>query len=146
MKLVCCYAGHFSRQSLPAGLGSINAGLFPLPDERHTNGLLAQTGALVFLLPFLLPFAFRSAPRLLRAFLWTNLAILLALVPIVSGLVQRVGVMAGVELAVYQEFLNNSHGFLQRIAAGVVFLPIGVVCWYFLRSLRRERAAETPSV
>ena len=115
------------------GVASINGGVFPLPDERHTSGPLAQIGFLMFLLPILMPFAFRSvSSRPLRVFLWTNLAILIGLVPIVSGFVQRVSVMSGVELPRYQVFLNNGHGVLQRIAAAVVLVPIGVVCWHFL--------------
>jgi hypothetical protein len=40
-----------------SGLADINAFLFPLPDPRHTDSVLALAGAGAVLLPFLLPLA-----------------------------------------------------------------------------------------
>lgn len=114
-----------------------NAGLFPLPDERHTSGPLASIGMAFFFLPFVLPFTFRRTPDhafVLRYF-WLNLAVLFCLFPIVSGLIQR----AGIDIPGYQDFLNNGSGALQRIAAGVVFIPCGVLSWYLLQ-LSKQRS------
>ena len=62
-----------------------------------------------------------------------NFALLLALFPIFSGLIQRVLVMTGNEWPAYQEFLNHRHGLLQRIAALAVVSPIGVGSYFLAR-------------
>lgn len=115
-----------------------NAGVFPLPDQRHTSGLFATMGMGVFLLPILLPLLFPPETnwRNLRRYFWCNLAVLLLLIPIVSGLIQRLMVTSGNEMEWYQDFLNNGNGVLQRIAAAVVFVPVGVLSWNLL-SLKR---------
>ena len=121
---------------IASAISSFNAGVFPMPDERHSNGLLASLGVAMFLFPVLLPFAFRSADihKSLHVYLWANLVMLLSLVPVISGLLQRLFVTCGVEFPVYQEFLNNGHGVLQRIAALAVFAPIGILSVYFLKT------------
>ena len=117
------------------GLSSINAGLFPLPDPRHTTGFFAILGAGMFLLPILLLIVFwkMSDAGAVKVYLIVNLIIFLALIPIMSGLIQRVAVMSGLEFQTYQNFLNNSHGLLQRIAAATVYIPIGVVCYFLAK-------------
>jgi hypothetical protein len=121
------------------GLGSINAALFPLPDPRHTGGVLALVGSGLFLAPLALTAAvWRLAGlRLLRGYLIANLAVVAALVPILGGLIQRWAVHANVQLPRYQEFLNTSQGLLQRVAAAVVFLPIGVSAYWLRRQQKR---------
>jgi hypothetical protein len=59
-----------------------------------------------------------------------------ALIPIVSGLVQRFSIMAGLNIPWYQTFLNNYQGLLQRVVALLVFGPIAVSAWYLGRRLR----------
>ena len=118
------------------GLGSINAALFPLPDPRHTGGVVALVASGLFLAPLALTAAvWRLADlRSLRAYLIANLALMAALVPILSGLIQRLAMHANVQLPRYQEFLNTSQGLLQRVAAAAVFLPIGVSAyWLWVR-------------
>lgn len=112
--------------------GNLNAGLHPLPDPRHSSGLLASLGAGLFLVPVLLPVALwrLEGARGLRRYLGLNLVVVLALVPVMSGLVQRWGMMAGVELPGLQSLLNNYQGVLQRIAALTVFVPIGVAATF----------------
>lgn len=127
---------------LSTGLGSINAGMFPLPDPRHTESVLALCGAGVFLLPFLLPLAiWKLLDRgPVAAYFVTNIIALFALFPIMSGLVQRFGINWGVDMLWYQTLLNNYHGLLQRIFALIVFVPIGVSALFLLRLLRREES------
>jgi hypothetical membrane protein len=125
------------------GLGSINAGLFPLPDPRHTESVLALCGVGVFLLPFLLPLAiWKLLDRgPVAAYFVTNIIALFALFPIMSGLVQRFAIMAGVDLPWYQTLLNNCQGLLQRIFALIVFVPIGVSALFLSRLLRSQESS-----
>jgi hypothetical protein len=122
------------------GLGSINAALFPLPDPRHTGGMLAIVGSGLLLAPLALTVAVwrLKGQRLLRGYLTANLAVMAALVPIIGGLIQRWAMHANVQLPRYQEFLNTSQGLLQRVAAGVAFLPIGVSAYCLRRQQKRR--------
>jgi hypothetical membrane protein len=110
------------------GTGSVNAGVHPLPDPRHTSGLFAFVGAGLFLVPVLLPVAVWRLPRTraLRIYLILNLLVLLLLAPVMSGLLQRWSMMAGVTIPGLQDFLNHDQGLLQRFAAATAFIPIGV--------------------
>jgi hypothetical protein len=116
------------------GVGSVNAGLHPLPDPRHTDGLIAAVGAGLFLVPLLLlPVARRMQSGVaLNRYLIVNLAVVFGLALVMSGLVQRFSIMAGTELPGLQEFLNQNQGLLQRIAAVAVFVPIGVCAAAFM--------------
>lgn len=129
---------------LGSGLGNLNAALFPLPDPRHSGGPLAVAGTAVFLVPLVLPFAVKrlQPARWLTVYLWLNLACLVAQVPIMSGLIQRGLVASGTEWPAFQSFLNNYHGLLQRITAATLFLPIGAVALFLLRT-RRQRPKPT---
>lgn len=113
-----------------------NAGIFPLPDQRHVSGVLAGFGSFFFLLPFVLPFLFRSDPkaRRFRVYAWANIAVMLSMIPIVSGLIQRVAGAWSIEMPRYQEFLNDNFGIIQRITAAVIIIPVGVLCWRLLSS------------
>jgi len=124
-----------------SGLGSINAFLFPLPDPRHTDSVLAFAGTGTVFLPFILPLAlWKLLDRgLITGYFVLNIAAVLALIPIMSGLIQRFSIMAGVDLPRYQTFLNNYQGVLQRIAALIVFGPIAVSAWYLGQRLKRAR-------
>lgn len=126
-----------------SGLGCINAGLFPLPDPRHTESVLALCGVGIFLLPFLLPLAlWKLLDRgRVAAYFVTNIIALFALFPIMSGLVQRLGIKWGVDMLWYQTLLNNYHGLLQRIFALIVFVPVGVSALFLLRRLRSEESS-----
>jgi hypothetical membrane protein len=129
-----------------SALGDINAGLFPLPDPRHTQSLLALCGIGVFLLPFVLPLALWKLVRggRVAAYFVANIVALFALFPIMSGLVQRIAVHAGVDMPWYQTFLNNDQGLLQRIFALIVFVPVAVTAWFLLRLLRRNESSNLP--
>jgi hypothetical membrane protein len=125
---------------LSSGIGSINAGLFPMPDPRHAAGLLALCGFGTFLLPLLLPLAIWKliGRGRVAAYFVANTIALVALISIMSGLVQRVGIMAGVDMPWYQTLLNNYQGLLQRIFALIVFVPIAVSA-LFLSRLQRSK-------
>ena len=131
---------------ISSALGDINAGLFPLPDPRHAHGVLATCGIGVFLLPFVLPLALWKLVRggRVAAYFIANLAALFALFPIMSGMVQRLAISAGVDMPWYQSFLNNDQGLLQRIFALIVFVPVAVSAWFLVRLLRRSESSNLP--
>jgi hypothetical protein len=115
-----------------AGLGSVNAFLHPLPDPRHTGGLLALLGSGYALLPVLASAVFwRLGARRLAI---GNLVAFLALIPIMTGLTQRVCMWGRFNCAGYEFFLNHGHGLIQRIAAAVIFVPVAII-GYRLRRL-----------
>lgn len=121
------------------GIGSVNAGLHPLPDPRHASGPAASVGAGLFFLPVLLPWAMWKLRegRNMRTYLGCNLAVMLALLPVMSGFLQRSAMVAGVAIPLLQTLLNSYHGLLQRIAAAIVFVPIGVCAVFLARRVRR---------
>jgi|SRR5215471_18190410 len=125
---------------LSCGLGSINAGLFPLPDPRHTDSWLAICGSGIFLLPFLLPLAlWKVLERPVRIYFVGNIIALVPLVLVLSGLIQRISIKTRIEMPGFQAFLNGYQGLLQRVAAVIVFVPIGVSAWYLERYYLRDR-------
>jgi hypothetical protein len=108
-----------------AAIGSLNAFLHPLPDPKHSEGLLSLLGSgMVMLPPLVTTVLWRLGARSYARF---TILLWLALIPILTGLVQRIGMQAGVDLTGYQVFLNGSHGLLQRVAAFLIFGSIGVV-------------------
>ncbi len=120
-----------------SGLGSINASLFPLPDPRHSSGLLSAAASGTFLLPLLLPVALW---KLLsrgqgKIYFIANLLAIIPLAVVMSSLIQRWGMNSGVDLSGYQYFLNHYHGLLQRIIAAIIFGPVGVTAWILLRRI-----------
>lgn len=89
------------------GAGAIWAGSFPLPDPRHNPKLI---GAGAFLLPLffaLCAFKWRDAPAFRRY------------IPVMSG-------ATPIDVVRYR-------GVMQRIAAGVLYIPVGVVAASILR-------------
>ena len=100
------------------GAGAIWAGVFSLPDPRHNPKLI---GAGAFLMPLFLALSavrWRDAPTL-RRYLWANFALFILLIPVMSG-------ATPVDVVRYR-------GLLQRIAAGVLYIPVGVVAASMLR-------------
>lgn len=114
-----------------SGLASINAGLFPLPDPRHTASPLAVLNIGTIVLPFLIPAAVWKlcAGRTIRVYFIANIIAFITLIPIMTGLIQILTVMAGVEWHSYQMFLNQYHGIIQRVAAFIALAPIGVAAY-----------------
>jgi hypothetical protein len=108
-----------------AGMGSVNAFLHPLPDPRHTDGWLAALGGGVVLLPGLTALVLWRLGR--RRLAIGIIIAFLALIPLMTGLVQRAFMQAGIGLDGYQSFLNNYHGLIQRLGAVVIFVPVAVV-------------------
>jgi hypothetical membrane protein len=127
------------------GLGSINAGVFPLPDPRHTEGPLAVIGMGTILLPLLVPAALWkvNAAQKMKIYFLLNSFLLVALIPVMSGLIQIIMVKAGTESPSYQSFLNNYHGLIQRIFAFVAIGPIGAGAHVLANRMKQVRANET---
>ena len=120
------------------GLESINAGIFPLPDPRHASGPLAIIGVGCLAIPVLLPAALWKLRdvRRLKIFFVVNLLVLIALLPIISGMIQVVLVKSGTEWPSYQNFLNNYHGLLQRVAAFILLAPISAAAYVLARRFK----------
>jgi hypothetical membrane protein len=122
-----------------AAIGSFNAFLHPLPDPRHTEGLLSILGSGFVLLPILTALVLWRLGARRYAFL--NVVACLALIPVMTGLVQRVCIQAGIDFSGFQAFLNGYHGLIQRAGAAVVFVPIGLIA-HLLR--RRPGVRDVP--
>jgi hypothetical protein len=122
-----------------AGIGSVNASLHPLPDPQHTAGLLSILGSGFVLLPILSTAVLWQLGA--RRYALLNAFACLALIPIMTGLVQRACMRAGIDFAGYQAFLNGYHGLIQRAGAAAVFVPVGVVA-HLLR--RRAPVRDVP--
>lgn len=114
------------------GVGSINAGLYPLPDQRHMTGLLASIGVGMIAIPFALPLA--AVTKRSRWF-WVcyagNILVMLAMAFIVSGMLQRSFYWAELDTDQLQSILDNTFGFIQRITALAIYLPLAT-CSYLL--------------
>jgi hypothetical protein len=121
-----------------AAIGSLNAFLHPLPDPRHTEGVLSLLGSGLVMLPLLLTAVLWRLGA--RGYAMFNILLCLVLIPILTGLVQRIGMRAHLDLAGYQMLLNGTHGLLQRVAALLIFGSIGVVAY------RLRHAAPRPAV
>jgi len=117
-----------------AGAGSVNAFLHPLPDPGHTEGLLSILGSGFMLLPILTTAVLWRLGA--RRYAVTNALVCLALIPLMTGLVQRICMRAGIDFTAFQALLNGYHGLVQRLGAAVVYVPIGVIA-----HLLRRRAA-----
>jgi hypothetical protein len=118
-----------------AGVGSLNAFLHPLPDPLHTEGTLAALGSGVVLLPLLTTAVlWRLGARRAAA---AVVVCYVALIPLMTGLVQRACIGAGLECGGFQYFLNHYHGLVQRLGAAAVFVPVAVVAHYARTPNRR---------
>jgi uncharacterized membrane protein len=120
-----------------AGLGSVNAFLHPLPDPRHNDGMLSILGTGFVLLPILTTAVMWRLGA--RRYALINVIACLALIPLMTGLVQRVCMRAGIDFSGFQSFLNGYHGLIQRVGAAVVFVPVGVVAHLLRRHAARVR-------
>ena len=102
---------------LSAGAGGIWAGYFPLPDPRHNPKAI---GIGVFLLPALFTIALWNASRGrgIRTYLLANVIAFALLIPVMAGAVVDT---------------RTFHGLLQRVAAAVVYVPIGVTAAFLRR-------------
>ena len=118
-------AGLLSLALVSAALGSVNAFLHPLPDPRHTEGLLSILGAGLMILPLLsIVVLWRLEARWIAV---VTAALCLAVVPLMTGLVQRACMQAGIGFDGYQAFLNGYHGLIQRLGALMLFGSIAAV-------------------
>ncbi|HEX7150444.1 MAG TPA: DUF998 domain-containing protein [Thermoanaerobaculia bacterium] len=108
---------------LSMGAAAIWAGLFALPDPRHNPGAI---GAGAFVLPALFALAawkLREAQRL-KIYLLANVLLFVLLIPVMSG-------VSGIPI-------DQQRGVMQRVAASVLYLPVGVVAGWLLRRARQS--------
>ena len=105
------------------GLGSLWAGLLPMPDPRHGDNPFAVG---IFLFPLLLTFTLwnRRNARPIKIYLIITNLLFIALVPIMSG-------ASGLDTQGYQ-------GLLQRIAALVFFVPISVGAYFLIQRIKNR--------
>ena len=114
------------------GLGSINAGLYPLPDPRHMTGVLASIGIGMIAIPFALPLAVvDNRSRLFWGCYCGNVLVMLAMAFIVSGMLQRTGYWLELDTDRLQNIMNSTFGYVQRITALAIYLPLGI-CSFLL--------------
>ncbi|MFD2170516.1 DUF998 domain-containing protein [Tumebacillus lipolyticus] len=114
-----------------AGLGTLLSGIFPSPDPRHGGGIL---GVGTFLLPIIFAIALwkQSDSRLLKGYFVGNILLFVAMIPVMSGMVE----------------IDKSmiRGLLQRILAFTAYTPIGVGAYMLQKRLRSKRQADTDSL
>jgi glucan biosynthesis protein C len=122
------------------GIGSINAGIFPLPDRRHGEGVLAFIGIGTIFLPLVIPAALwkLNNSKHMKIYFLINIVLLIALIPAMSGLIQIIMVKAGTESPSFQNLVNNYHGLLQRVFAFIAICPIGVGAYVLANCARRS--------
>jgi hypothetical membrane protein len=114
-----------------SAVGTLKAGIYPLPDPRHASG--GFLGVALLIVPILLTISIwkdRNA-RGIRTYLLLSLAVVACCVPIVSGAVR-------IDMQGYG-------GLVQRVFAASVFPPLAVVAIYLLRA-KAERMGATGSV
>jgi hypothetical protein len=105
------------------GVQLIWAGVHPLPDPRHAGYLPFVAG--MFCLPVLITLSlWRGAAPPLRAYFAATLLLLVAMVPVVTGL-------AGIDR-------RANRGLIQRVYTLAIYPPVGVAAW----ALRRRMSAE----
>lgn len=109
------------------GVAGIWAGIHPLPDPRHNPGAI---GVGMFVLPLLFLLAmWRFESRSLRIYLIANLVFYALLAPVMGGQTSFP--------------LDEYRGVLQRIAALVMYVPIGVVAGFLLRRVNTSPDGNT---
>lgn len=101
---------------ISTGAAAIWAGYYSLPDPRHNPRAI---GAGAFLLPLLFAAALWKPARgsAVKIYLIANLLLFIALIPVMSGALMPIDAFRGI---------------LQRVAAAVLYLPIGVVSAFLL--------------
>ena len=107
------------------GIGSLWAGLIPLPDPRHGSNPFVVG---IFALPVLLAITLwkQSNARTIKIYLIITNLLFIAMIPIMSGI-------TGIDTQGYQ-------GFLQRIVALIFFPPIGVGAYFLIKRVKPLKA------
>lgn len=106
------------------GITSFKAGVFPLPDPRHTSWGFLLIFMIITPLLMLIGVWKQSHSLGLRTYLILSNVLLLFLVPLMS---RKISV----------PWLEG--GTLQRLFAFAIFVPIGVVSFFFWRELHHQR-------
>jgi hypothetical membrane protein len=108
------------------GLGSLWAGLIPLPDPRHGSNPFVVG---IFLFPALFAATLwkRHDARSIKTYLIITNLLFIALIPLMIGIV-------GIDTGGYQ-------GLLQRIVAVIFFSPISVGAYFLAKRIKLLQAA-----
>ncbi len=99
-----------------AGLGSIWAGIYPLPSLKHSQNPFALLGLLS--IPFLVAIAFWQQ-QVARIWLVLPIALFLVSMPLIAGAIP-------VDRAAF-------NGLLQRLFALACYTPIAIAAWFDLK-------------
>jgi len=105
-----------------AGVGTLWAGIFPMPDPKHSGHPVFLIGTLLVPVALTVVLWKRSRSWLLKGYFIATLLLLLAMVPIMSG-------ASGLDTHAYR-------GLTQRVFALTIFPPIGVASFVLVRRLR----------
>jgi hypothetical membrane protein len=107
-----------------SAVGTLKAGIYPMPDPRHASGGLL--GASLMIVPLLLTISLWKDPnaKSVRLYLICSLLLVVCCIPFVSGAIQI--------------NLDGYRGLVQRVFALAVFPPIAVVALYLLRARIRQ--------
>ena len=106
------------------GAQSLWAGAYPMPDPRH-GGHPTFILAMLLLPPLLTASLWRLADRRLKTYFIATLLLLIAMVPLMSG-------MSGLDTHAYR-------GLLQRVFTLSIFPPIGISAYVLARRLKGLR-------
>jgi glucan biosynthesis protein C len=111
------------------GIAGLCAGIFPLPDPRHSG--YAALSIAMLLLPFTMATTFWTlgVSRPLKDFFAATIVLLLVMYPVMSG-------MTGLDT-------HNYRGILRRIFSLVVFPQIGVGAYVMTRKILKEKDSES---
>jgi hypothetical membrane protein len=112
-----------------AGLASLWAGYYPMPDPRH-SGHPAFLIAILLLPPLLAAALWGRGNVGLKVYLVANLMLLAVMVPVMSGL-------SGLDTHAYR-------GLFQRVFAFTVFPPIGVASYVLARRIKTMAEGDRP--
>ena len=110
------------------GVQSLWAALHPLPDPRHAGYTVFVAG--MFVLPVMLALSlWRGASPPMKAYLVATLLLLVAMVPVMTGL-------TGIDRRAHR-------GLVQRVYTLAIFPPIGVGAWALARRVEDLTSSES---
>jgi hypothetical protein len=117
---------------LGSAISSLWAGYYPQPDPRHGGHPAFLIAMLLLPILFTVTLWKERNARLLKAYLIATIALLIAMVPIMSG----------------NTSLDNRAygGLVQRIFALTIFPPIAVCAYYLARRIQRLQIEEPPKL
>lgn len=109
-----------------SSIGTIKAGIYPMPDPRHSSGGFLGMTMLLFPVALLAGLWKQSDAKGVKAYLGFAIVCILACIPVVTG-------RAGIDPQ------GNYKGLIQRVFAASAFPPIAVGAWYLRRRPAQSR-------